>query len=80
MCEASIIETRLYSLKIQMLRLVLWTHTFLSAGDTSGPEIPGQSLWPGIMDPYNALQGQWCQKVYSQGQGLIHHHPWASQP
>lgn len=79
MCEASIIETRLYSLKIQMLRLAFWTHTFLNAGDTRGPEFPSQSLWPGIMDSYNE-QGQGCQKVYHQGQGLIHYTHRASQP
>lgn len=52
MFEASIIEARLYSLKIQTLRLVLifWTHTFPSAGGTSSLEMPVQSLWLGTED------------------------------
>lgn len=74
MSEASIIEARSYSLKIQMLGLVFWIHTFLSTVDTNSLEVYVQSLWPGHVDSYNDYKVSGA-RFPARVLWLIHHHP-----
>lgn len=74
MSEANIIEARLYSLKIQMLVLVFWIDTFLSAVGTNSLEAYvhcGQVMWTATMTtrsmvPEGLLPGLWDLSITTQ--------------